>query len=426
VVILCKLGREGDLYEDSILFSEALKSLRRGIEQYLLAGLGRSEDRGAAIMHFHRAMELLFKLGLETVGTEWDRRWKIPDLVSKLKEEKVQVGIGWNRLSDWRNKVKHEGWEPSKKNFEYLVRDKVFPLLRDFLTIGLKCDLEEILPIHCEVLKGGHVNWDLRARILAMAAVEYLNSDLAKAVRMAKRGLEEAVKGLAYENREVLEGASLERAEEGDYIPPLEQWGFGDVLEAFQHSVGNDPEDYVPYSGFILPEDIERIKESIIPRELRESPPRYAAYRFVSTACDWAFRFADALQLTPRPDTTDEIRMRWDRIMDALREETPDVYAMVAQIDPESIEVRGDTLWIRGYKTEQQREALNEMIHKHKQDITRAIQDRGDISDHVDLDIRVGNPLDEALGPPFYMLERYRRRVVTGGKPPLGDQWDEW
>jgi len=371
-------------------------------------------------------MELLFKLGLENRGTEWHKDWKIPMLVSKLRKKKVQIRIGWELLNDWRNRVKHEGWEPSGKNFKFLMRDKVFPLLYDFLTSELQCQLEEILPVYHEVLSGERVNWDLRARILAMAAVEYLNRDLAEAVRMARRGLEEAVKGLAYENREALEDAALERVQEGDYIPPLEQWGFGDVLEAFQHSVGDDPEDYVPYSGFILSEDVERIKESIIPRELRESPPRFYAYRFVTTACDWTFRFADALQLTPRPELTGEIRMRWERIVGVLRQQNPNLHAMVAHIDPESIEVRGSTLWIRGYETEQQREALTELIHKHKLDITRAIQNRGGIPDHIDLDIRVGHPLRQALGLPFYMLEPYRRWVVRGREPPRGDQWDEW
>ncbi len=404
------------MHEHSILFSAALESLRHGIAHYLLGG---SEDRGPAILELHRAMELVFKRKSEILEIDWTKRdlWPIPNLVGELKGRGVQIHIGWSNLNALRNDVKHRGYTPSCGDFQSLVRSDAFPLLRDFLTRELQCDLEDVLPTdYCEVLKGED-KWDITARVFAMAAAEYLIRDLAEAVRLAKRGLEEAVQGLAEENREALENAALERAKEGDYIPPFEKWRFGDLLEAFLWPVGDCPEDYVPYSGFILPDDVERIKESIIPRELRELPPRYVAYRFVTTACDWAFRFAAALQLTPRSDTTGEIRMRWERIVDALREETPDVYAMVRQIDPESIEVRGNTLWITAYETEQQ-EALNEMMHKHKQDIARAIHNRGDIPDHVVLDIRIGNPLDETVGPPFYMYMSDRHAQT--------DQWDEW
>jgi len=420
--MLSKPSREDDLHEGSVFFLGAMESLRHGITHYLLGGL---VDLAPAILELHRAMELLFKAKLEILDI--DCKGTIGTLVKALEGNDVKVRRGWRSLNRWRNKVKHMGDKPSEDIFETLVRRNVFPLLRDFLTSELECDLEDVLPSdYSQVLMGAEEKWDVRARVFAMAAVEYLIRDLAEAVRMAKRGLEEAVWGLAEENREALEDAALERVQEGDYIPPLEQWGFGDVLEAFQHSVGDDPEDYVPYSGFILSEDVERIKESIIPRELRELPPRFYAYRFVTTACDWTFRFADALQLTPRPELTGEIRMRWERIVGVLRQQNPNLHAMVAHIDPESIEVRGSTLWIRGYETEQQREALTELIHKHKMDITRAIQNRGGIPDHIDLDIRVGHPLRQALGLPFYMLEPYRRWVVRGREPPRGDQWDEW
>lgn len=386
-------------------------------------------------MHFHRAMELLFKLTLENRGTEWHKDWKIPTLVSKLRKKKVQIRIGWELLNDWRNRVKHEGWEPSGKNFKFLMRDKVFPLLYDFLTSELQCQLEEILPVYHEVLSGERVNWDLRARILAMAAVEHLNWDLAEAVRMAKRGLEEAVWGLAEENREALENAALERAEEGDYIPPFEKWRFGDVLEAFLGPLlgdGTEMDDWVPYSSFIFEEDVERIKESIIPRHFRESPPSYLAYRFVTTACDWIFRFADAPQLTLRVDLTEDIRVKWPSILHNLKEEQPYLQAMLAKIDPESIEVRGNTLWIRGYKTEEQRKELEKSIHKRA--ILRAIQSRCGIRD--DLKIHIGHPLYEVLGPPHYLwpgvMEELRarvRRLKTGEKGPrerMKDEWDEW
>lgn len=422
------------MYEDSVLFSEAVESLRHGIAHYLF---GRSEDRVPAILQLHRAMELLFKLRLETLGIEWDRSWRIPKLVRELQSNDVQIHIGYNRLNDLRNAVKHQGGTPSKKDFESLVRRYAFPLLGNFLTSELESDLEEVLPIdYCEVLKGGEVNWDLRSRVLAMAAVEYLGRDLerdrAEAVRIAKRALEEAVRGLASENQRALKAWKTERAGEGHDIPPVEEWRFGDVLEAFLWPVlgdGTEDNHWVPYSGFILDEDVDKIKKSIIPCEARESPPRYLAYRFVTTACDWTFRFADALQLTPRLDLTEDIRLKWPSLVDSLQGEEPYLQAMLAKIDPESIEMRGNTVWIRGYQTED-REELDKS--DHKQAIMRAILSRCRFQG--DLKICFGNPLDAILGPPSYErgLERLRARVqrLQTGEKGLGDrtedEWDEW
>lgn len=428
-MVLCKSSREDDLYEDSVLFLGAVQSLQHGIAHYLL---GCSEDRAPAILELHRAMELLFKRKLEILEIDWRKKElrSIKNLAGVLKGRGVQIHIGWSNLNDLRNNVEHQGYTPSKKDFESVVRGDAFPLLRNFLTSELKCDLEEILPIYCEVLKGGEVSWDLRARVLAMAAVEYLvTNDLVEAVRMAKRALEEAVRGLAQENRQALEGAAIERAGEDDQIQLLEKWRFGDVLEAFVRPVGDGEEDYVPYCGFILPEDVERIKESIIPRELGESPPRYVAYRFVTTACDWTFRFADAVELTPRLDLTEDIRVKWERSLDALKEEDHYLHAMVAKIDPKSIEVRGKTVWIRGYQIED-REELDKSIHK--QAIIRAIGSRCRFQG--DLEICFGNPFRSVLEPPFYEieLERLRARVQRlhagekGRAERRGDEWDEW
>jgi len=433
--MLSKPSREDDLHEGSVFFLGAMESLRHGITHYLLGGL---EDLAPAILELHRAMELLFKAKLEILDIDCKRERGesyVGTLVKALEGNDVKVRRGWRSLNRWRNKAKHMGDKPSEDVFDTLVRRNAFPLLRDFLTRELQCDLEDVLPSdYSQVLKGEE-KWDVSARVFAMAAVEYLIRDLAEAVRMAKRGLEEAVWGLAEENREALENAALERAEEGDYIPPLEKWRFGDVLEAFLGPLlgdGTEMDDWVPYSSFIFEEDVERIKESIIPRHFRESPPSYLAYRFVTTACDWIFRFADAPQLTLRVDLTEDIRVKWPSILHNLKEEQPYLQAMLAKIDPESIEVRGNTLWIRGYKTEEQREELEKS--SHKQAILRAIQSRCGIRD--DLKIHIGHPLYEVLGPPHYLwpgvMEELRarvRRLKTGEKGPrerMKDEWDEW
>jgi len=428
--MLSKPSREDDLHEGSVFFLGAMESLRHGITHYLLDG---PEDLAPAIMELHRAMELLFKRKLEILDIDCKRKKResyVETLVKALEGNDVKVREGWRSLNRWRNQVKHMGDKPSEDIFETLVRRNAFPLLRDFLTSELECDLEDVLPSdYSQVLMGAEGKWDVRARVFAMAAVEYLIRDLATAVRLAKRGLEEAVLGLAEENREALENAALERAEEGDYVPPFEKWRFGDVLEAFLWPVGDYPEDYVPYSGFILPDDVERIKESIIPRELRESPPRYVAYRFVTTACDWTFRFADAPQLTPDLDLTEDIRVKWPSLVDSLKGEEPYLQAMLAKIDPESIEVRGNTVWIRGYQTED-REELDKS--DHKQAIMRAILSRCRFQ--RDLKICFGNPYLTILGPLSYEreLEELRARVqrLQTGEKGLGDrtedEWDEW
>lgn len=285
--------REVTLVESFDLLMGAVESLMRAVDHYLG---DEEDDRGTAIREVWRATELLFreKLRLEK-GEEYAReRYTYEDLFELLRAHGISVSRKkCNRIRIARNKVEHKGWVPNSEEFQRLMDDCAFPLVWDFMTNKLGYPLKEFLPTYYRRVVSGDREWDIRCRGLALGAMRNLVKEPALAVKMAKKALEDAVRGLARENKEVLEAAARERAEEGHHIPPIEEWRFGDVLEAFAWSVGDDPKYHVPYSGFILGDDVERIKETIIPASLRGSPPFEKACRFVGIAYYWVFRFSD-------------------------------------------------------------------------------------------------------------------------------------
>lgn|GEM_PF-5129351 len=282
--------REVILVESSDFLIGAVESLMRAVDHYL----GEAEDdRGTAIREVCRAMELLFKEKLRLFGEEYEGK-NFGELWELLRAHGISVS--WEKydgIRQARNKVEHKGWVPNSEDFQRLMDDSAFPLLWDFMANKLGYPLKEFLPPYYRRVVCGDREWSIRCSGLTLGAMRNLVKEPALAVKMAKKALEDAVRGLAYENKEALEAAARERAGEGHHIPPIEEWRFGDVLEAFVWPVGDGLEDYVPYCGFILEKDVERIKESIIPPSLRGSPPFEKACRFVGIACYWVFRFAD-------------------------------------------------------------------------------------------------------------------------------------
>lgn len=251
------------------------------------------DDRGTAIREVCRAMELLFKEKTRLLGEEYERK-NFRELVELLSKRRIPVSKKkCHELRDARNEAEHEGRVSNSEEFQRLMDGCAFPLLWDFMMNKLGYPLKEFLPPYYRRVVCGDRESDIRCRGLASGAMRNLVKELALAVRMAKKALEGAVRGLANENKEALEAAARERAGESHHIPPIEEWRFGDVLEAFVWPAGDGLEDYVPYCGFILEEDVERIKESIIPSSLRGSPPFEKACRFVGIACYWTFRFCD-------------------------------------------------------------------------------------------------------------------------------------
>lgn len=274
--------------ESSHLLLGAVDSLMSAVDHYLA---DEKDDRGTAIREVCRAMELLFKEKLRLLGEEYEGK-NSKELVELLS--KCRISVSEKRCRELRlarNKAEHEGHVPNSEEFQRLMDDCAFPLLWNFMTNKLGYPLEEFLPLDYQRVVCGDRKWDIRCRSLALGAMRNLGKKPALSVKWAKKALEDAVRALAYENQEALEAAARERVGEGHHIPPIEKWRFGDVLKAFVWPVGDDTEDYVPYCGFILEEDVERIRESIIPSSERESPSIEKACRFVVTACYWVFRF---------------------------------------------------------------------------------------------------------------------------------------
>ena len=278
------------LVESSHLLTGAVESLMGAVDHYLA---DEEDDCGTAIREVCRATELLFKEKLRLLGEEYERK-NFKQLVKLLSKQRIPVSKKkCDELRNARNEAEHEGRVPNSEEFQRLMDDCAFPLLWDFMTNKLGYPLKEFLPPYYRRVVCGDREWNIRCRGLALGAMRNLVKEPALAVRMGKKALEGAVRGLAYGNKEMLEAAARERAGEGHHIPPIGEWHFGDVLEAFVWPVGDGLEDYVPYCGFILEKDVERIKESIIPPSLRGSPPFEKACRFVGIACYWVFRFAD-------------------------------------------------------------------------------------------------------------------------------------